>query len=336
MDGSKVTIAKLRDRIESEEMGTDYSNEKILDMFEDARDLWHAADSKIGPRHRDGILSPVQSLVKDFAESFETKFAEAEAQILENDFKKVHRAVNSIIRELRRVMVGIPSALDPARYPRGASAVQLVGMMDQLPYGKDLMELETQLRKISKVLKGQKYDTPKQVKMLIRDIRKAVEGFQTMFESKSRNALKMTKAKLKQIIKEELEVTLTNAEATEMFGEDVREQLEEKPLDEGLEALAADLDPQRVAMMVEALLQIGYNFAAPMLAAFLARIGYEAGATIWQGPLKRKDKNWLVNFIYDEVTGYKDHKGPAPKAPKGPPPGTVIPMGKDINRDNLD
>ena len=210
--------------------------------------------------------------------------------------------------------------------------------------------------------------------------------------------MKITKARLKQIIKEELEVTLTNEEAAEMFGEAVGTQLEEQelnevdmsqvqiiidafaqigmnlsaataiglmgyamktaidlekgdpfskrkgggwakpeePLDEGLEALAADLDPQKTAMMVEALLQIGYNFAAPMLAAFLARIGYEAGATIWQGPLKRKDKNWLVNFIYDEVTGYKDHKGPAPKAPKGPPPGTVIPMGKDINRDNLD
>ena len=146
--------------------------------------------------------------------------------------------------------------------------------------------------------------------------------------------MKITKARLKQIIKEELEVTLTNEEATEMFGEAVEEQLEEQELDEGL--ADALLDPQKTAMMVEALLQIGYTFAAPMLAAFLARIGYEAGATIWQGPLKRKDKNWLVNFIYDEVTGYKDHKGPAPKAPKGPPPGTVIPMGKDINRDNLD
>ncbi len=133
--------------------------------------------------------------------------------------------------------------------------------------------------------------------------------------------MKITKTQLKKIIKEELEVTLTNEEATEMFGEDVRTQLEEKDLNEGgLED--ALLDPQKIAMMVEALLQIGYNFAAPMLAAFLARIGYEAGATIWQGPLKRKDKNWLVNFIYDEITGYKDYEAPAPK---GPPPGTVIP-----------
>ena len=65
--------------------------------------------------------------------------------------------------------------------------------------------------------------------------------------------MKITKNRLKQIIKEELEVTLTNEEATEMFGESVGTQLEE-PLDEGLEALAADLDPQKIAMMVEALL----------------------------------------------------------------------------------
>ena len=127
--------------------------------------------------------------------------------------------------------------------------------------------------------------------------------------------MKITKAKLKQIIKEELEVTLTNEEATEMFGESVGTQLEE-PLDAGLEALAADLAPQKIAMMVEALLQIGYNFAAPMLAAFLARIGYEAGATAWQGPLKRKDKNWLMDFLTHEIAGYPAAEtDPAPEQP---------------------
>jgi hypothetical protein len=34
--------------------------------------------------------------------------------------------------------------------------------------------------------------------------------------------MKITKAQLKQIIKEELEVTLTNEEAGEMFGDEVR------------------------------------------------------------------------------------------------------------------
>ena len=38
--------------------------------------------------------------------------------------------------------------------------------------------------------------------------------------------MKVTKAKLKQIIKEELEVVLTNEEVEEMFGEEVRAQVE--------------------------------------------------------------------------------------------------------------
>ena len=38
--------------------------------------------------------------------------------------------------------------------------------------------------------------------------------------------MKITRAKLKQIIKEELQVVLTNEEVEEMFGEDVRAQVE--------------------------------------------------------------------------------------------------------------
>ena len=39
--------------------------------------------------------------------------------------------------------------------------------------------------------------------------------------------MKTTKAKLKQLIKEELQVVLTNEEVEEMFGEDVRAKVEE-------------------------------------------------------------------------------------------------------------
>jgi len=39
--------------------------------------------------------------------------------------------------------------------------------------------------------------------------------------------MKITKSQLRQIIKEELEVILTNEEAAEMFGDDVLEQLED-------------------------------------------------------------------------------------------------------------
>jgi len=134
--------------------------------------------------------------------------------------------------------------------------------------------------------------------------------------------MKITKARLKQIIKEELEVTLTNEEAGEMFGEAVGTQLEEQELNEDMDTLMQNLTPENISLMVQALLQIGYTFAAPMLAALLARLGYEAGATAMaQDALKRKDKNWLMNFFEDELTGYERHKRPAPK---GPTPGTEI------------
>ena len=44
--------------------------------------------------------------------------------------------------------------------------------------------------------------------------------------------MKITKERLKEIIKEELEVTLTNEEAGEMFGEGVEAELEEQELNE--------------------------------------------------------------------------------------------------------
>jgi hypothetical protein len=44
--------------------------------------------------------------------------------------------------------------------------------------------------------------------------------------------MKITKAKLKQIIKEELEVVLTNEEAVELFGEEIEELLNEEEIGE--------------------------------------------------------------------------------------------------------
>ena len=48
--------------------------------------------------------------------------------------------------------------------------------------------------------------------------------------------MKITKARLKQIIKEELQVILTNEEVEEMFGEEVRAQVEamDEDLDESV------------------------------------------------------------------------------------------------------
>ena len=44
--------------------------------------------------------------------------------------------------------------------------------------------------------------------------------------------MKLTRAQLKQIIREELEVVLTNEEAGELFGPEVQEELEQMEDDE--------------------------------------------------------------------------------------------------------
>ena len=137
--------------------------------------------------------------------------------------------------------------------------------------------------------------------------------------------MKITKAKLKQIIKEELEVTLTNEEAAEIFGEVVRAQLEEQQLNE-------ILSPEQAAelpMVIDGLLGMSYTFAAPMLAALLARLGFEAGATAMaKDALERKDKNWLLDFIHTEVTGKQTTKDAEKEFPMAPPPPPMMEQEK--------
>jgi len=67
--------------------------------------------------------------------------------------------------------------------------------------------------------------------------------------------MKITKQQLKQIIKEELEVTLTNEEAGELFGEGVEAQLEEQELNEDLGQLANMLgsNPEELMIVLKAL-----------------------------------------------------------------------------------
>ena len=55
--------------------------------------------------------------------------------------------------------------------------------------------------------------------------------------------MKTTKQQLRQIIKEELEVVLTNEEAGELFGEGVEAELEEQELNEGKQVPKPSLKP---------------------------------------------------------------------------------------------
>ena len=56
--------------------------------------------------------------------------------------------------------------------------------------------------------------------------------------------MKLTKAKLKQIIKEELQVVLTNEEVEEMFGEEVRDKVEN--MEDGLISDLPELDERKL------------------------------------------------------------------------------------------
>ena len=84
--------------------------------------------------------------------------------------------------------------------------------------------------------------------------------------------MKITKTQLKQIIKEELEVTLTNEEAGEMFGEEVQAQLEEQeePLNEDASyAEALQLVGQTFAQMAS-------TFGPVMIAGLFLKVAKDA------------------------------------------------------------
>ena len=95
--------------------------------------------------------------------------------------------------------------------------------------------------------------------------------------------MKITKSQLKQLIKEELEVTLTNEEAGEMFGEDVQAQLEEQDLNEMDDpAMLASLlqDPQTIEalkVIAAASAKVGKELLAPTALAALAGMGIRRG-----------------------------------------------------------
>ena len=119
--------------------------------------------------------------------------------------------------------------------------------------------------------------------------------------------MKTTKSQLRQIIKEELEVILTNEEAGELFGEGVEAQLEEQEVNEDMSALMANVTPDNLMIVANALLKMGVEIGLPLLVMILGRLGYEALASrLSSDPMARKDKNFLINFIQNELEGYKN------------------------------
>ena len=177
MNDSKTSVAKLRNRLETEEMGTEYSNEKLLDILEDAKEQWY--ESKLDNAEEKAVI--------------DDRLAELESLIVSNDFMKAHRAVTSTIRDLIPIFQRLESTPNP------------------IPWQLDsIRKFRQALLSFSEVLKDHKYTVPQGVKILIRNIRKAAEGFQTMFESKKRNTSKITRKQLNQVIRETIALVRVN------------------------------------------------------------------------------------------------------------------------------
>ena len=68
--------------------------------------------------------------------------------------------------------------------------------------------------------------------------------------------MKITTERLKEIIQEEIEVTLTNEEAAEMFGDEILEELDED---------LSNITPDNVQMAVEALMQVAETLSPAVI-----------------------------------------------------------------------
>ena len=109
--------------------------------------------------------------------------------------------------------------------------------------------------------------------------------------------MKITKARLKQIIREELQVTLTNEEAGEMFGDEVQEKLEQQ--DEQLdESIDAD-----VLKALEAAIEKAYNqMTTP---TDVDQVYADTGEPVSKDPQDMHDiaVKFLVGFVKDVTSG---------------------------------
>jgi len=115
--------------------------------------------------------------------------------------------------------------------------------------------------------------------------------------------MKITQERLKQVIKEELEVILTNEEAGEMFGEEVHAQLEGPELNEVAEfADASFIDA--LQLVLQTAIQMGKTFGPALLVGFLAQMGYDAFtvATAKDVLSKSQDTETLIDIIKKEIT----------------------------------
>ena len=113
--------------------------------------------------------------------------------------------------------------------------------------------------------------------------------------------MQITKERLKQIIKEELEVSLTN--------EEVGEQLKEQQLNEDFVSMLQNVTPENLQIVADAMIKMGSEMGPLMLAAALGAIGIESAkaaitANKSESLVDQKEARGLIQLLEDELTDY--------------------------------
>ncbi len=143
------SVKSLRAEIQRLELGDDYSNDKLIDKLE------HVRDSYSSMKTREQDLFDITA-----------DFDKVEDYISNNNYRSAERT----LRKIRRSMLDVIVNWNKYRglYNRNKP--------DGLEY------LQSEIFQFSKILKSQRDQLPLSLKQKIRDIRKSVEGFQTLFE----------------------------------------------------------------------------------------------------------------------------------------------------------
>jgi hypothetical protein len=149
INNSFDSVKNLRDQIQRLELGDDFSNDKLIDKLEDIRDSYSSSTT----REQD---------LFDITADFE----KVENYIVDNNYKSAERT----LRKIRRSMLNVLKNWSKYRgfYNRDKP--------DGIKY------LENEILQFSQILKSQRDQLPLSLKQRIRDVRKSVEGFQTLFE----------------------------------------------------------------------------------------------------------------------------------------------------------
>lgn len=107
--------------------------------------------------------------------------------MLNNEYRNAYRIINNIIRKSEKVI-------------RTGSAGQGFVQSDE----RDArFSYKRNLQKIKSYLSGLRFDLDSHIKRLLRELRKSLEGFQTLFENNRRNKMKLNRRQLRKLILKE-------------------------------------------------------------------------------------------------------------------------------------